>query len=53
MDKIQLQECITECESALVHLHNAMSKAYEHAKQRMQHAANDLEECIAECRSLL
>jgi hypothetical protein len=35
------------------HLNNAMSKAHDQSKQRMQHAAKDLEECIAECRSLL
>ncbi|SFM36552.1 hypothetical protein SAMN04487943_11530 [Gracilibacillus orientalis] len=53
MDQSQLQECITECESALSHLNNAMSKAHEQAKQKMQHASKDLEECIAECRELL
>lgn len=53
MNKNDLQECITECESALSHLNNAMSKAHDHAKQKMQHASRDLEACITECRSLL
>ncbi|MDL4840229.1 hypothetical protein [Aquibacillus rhizosphaerae] len=53
MDMNQLQECITECESALGHLNNAMGKAHDTAKQKMQHAAKDLEECLAECRSML
>jgi hypothetical protein len=53
MDKNQLQECITECESALSHLNNAMSIAHDQAKQKMQHAAKDLEECLSECRELL
>lgn len=41
-----------ECEGALTHLNNAIGKAHE-SKKRMQHAVKDLEECIAECRSLL
>ncbi|MFD2216160.1 hypothetical protein [Metabacillus endolithicus] len=53
MNKADLQECISECESALSHLNNAIGKAHEQSKQRMQHAVKDLEECIAECRSLL
>lgn len=53
MDKIELQECITECESALTHLNKALTKAHAGAKQKMQHAAKDLEECLTECRSLL
>jgi hypothetical protein len=53
MNKNDLQECITECESALSHLNKAMSKAHAGSKEKMQHAAKDLEECITECRSLL
>ncbi|UOQ84121.1 hypothetical protein [Gracilibacillus salinarum] len=53
MDQNQLQECITECESALTHLSSAMSYAHDSAKQKMQHASKDLEECVAECRELL
>lgn len=53
MNKNDLQECITECESALVHLNHAINKAHAQSKQKMQHAVKDLEECIAECRSLL
>jgi NAD-dependent dihydropyrimidine dehydrogenase PreA subunit len=53
MDKNDLQECITECESALTHLNHALTKAHAGSKQKMQHAAKDLEECIAECRGLL
>lgn len=54
MSNNQLQECISECESALNHLNNAMGKMdHANSKQKLQHAAKDLEDCIAECRSLL
>lgn len=53
MNKNELQECITECESALTHLNNAMRMAHAQSKPKMEHAARDLEECISECRSLL
>jgi hypothetical protein len=49
-NKNELQECITECESALSHLHTAMGKM---TNEKLQHAARDLEACISECRSML
>lgn len=48
-----IQECITECESALTHLNKALPKAHPESKQKMQHAVKDLEECISACRELL
>ena len=54
MDKTQLQECINECETALTHLNQAMSKmGTETSKQRLQHATKDVEECIRECRNMV
>lgn len=53
MNKEELQQCITECESALTHLNKALNMAHSHSKEKMQHAAKDLEACIAECRELL
>jgi hypothetical protein len=50
INKDDLQQCITECESALSHLNSAMGKM---TNERLQHAARDLEECITECRSML
>jgi hypothetical protein len=50
ISKDELQQCITECESALSHLQNAMGKM---TNEKLQHAARDLEECITECRSAL
>ncbi len=48
-----MQECIDECERALTHLNNALPMAHEEAKQNMQHAIKDIEECIAKCREML
>lgn len=53
MNKNDLQECINECEQALVHLNHAINKVQVHPKQKMQHAVKDLEECIQECRNLM
>ncbi|MDA1477154.1 hypothetical protein PJ311_09040 [Bacillus sp. CLL-7-23] len=53
MNKNDLQECISECESALTHLNHALRKVHDQAKPKMEHAVRDLEECIQECRSHL
>lgn len=53
MEQTSLQQCITECESALGHLNNALSHADTGAKPKMQHAVKDLEECISACRGML
>ncbi|WP_158233847.1 hypothetical protein [Sporosarcina sp. P3] len=48
-----IQEGISECERALTHMNNALPMAHHEAKQKMQHAVKDLEECIAKCCELL
>ncbi|MFZ4450746.1 hypothetical protein [Salibacterium aidingense] len=53
MDQSELQQCITECESALSHLNNAIDVAHNDSREKMEHAVQDLEQCIAECRNLL
>ncbi|MGY4690400.1 hypothetical protein [Salibacterium sp. K-3] len=53
MDNTELQKCIDECESALGHLNNALNTAHEEPKEKMEHAVQDLEQCISECRTLL
>lgn len=53
MGNSDLQTCITECESALSHLNKALANAQADSKPKMQHAAQDLEECVTACRNLL
>lgn len=54
MANSDLQNCINECESALGHLNKALSGTHhDSAKQKIQHAAQDLEQCISACRELL
>lgn len=54
MPNTHLQECINECESALTHLNHALGMMDNpQTKQRLEHAAKDLNECIAACRSEL
>ncbi|HLR67079.1 hypothetical protein [Virgibacillus alimentarius] len=49
-----LQECINECESALSHLDHAMDMMEnEQSKQKLEHASQDLNECIRACENEL
>ncbi|MBD1378781.1 hypothetical protein [Metabacillus arenae] len=53
-NKQQLQECISECESALTHIINAIGKLeVPESMQSLIHAKKDLQECISACRSML